>query len=93
MEQPKINIAEELKKLPPGHFYFTSESVTEGHPDKICDSLSDSILDACLESDPESKVAIESVAKSNMVLLAGEITMKDSDKINFEDIVRKRLKI
>ena len=92
MEQPKINIADELKKLPPGHFYFTSESVTEGHPDKICDSISDSILDACLELDPESKVAIESVAKSNMILLAGEITTKENVEIKYDDIVRKRLK-
>lgn len=56
-----------IKTLKENHFYFTSESVTEGHPDKICDSLSDSILDACLEQDPESKVACEAVAKSNMV--------------------------
>ena len=56
-----------VKSLKENHFYFTSESVTEGHPDKLCDSLSDTILDACLEQDPESKVACEVLAKSNMV--------------------------
>jgi len=48
--------------------------VTEGHPDKLCDSLSDSILDACFQQDPNSKVACESVAKSNTIVIAGEIT-------------------
>lgn len=71
-------------------FFFSSESVTEGHPDKICDSLSDSILDACLAQDPLSKVAIESVAKSNLVLIAGELTT--TANINIEQIVRDRLK-
>lgn len=56
-----------IKTLKENHFYFTSESVTEGHPDKLCDSLSDTILDACLEQDPLSKVACEAAAKSNMV--------------------------
>lgn len=56
-----------IKSLKENNFYFTSESVTEGHPDKLCDSLSDTILDACLEQDPESKVACEAAAKSNMV--------------------------
>ena len=79
-----------IKKLEPGHFYFTSESVTEGHPDKLCDSLSDAVLDACLEQDPNSRVACESVAKSNMVLVAGEITTLA--KINIEQIVRDRIK-
>ena len=59
-------------ELKEGHFFFSSESVTEGHPDKLCDLLSDSILDACLAQDPHAKVAIESVAKSNMILIAGD---------------------
>lgn len=71
------------------HFFFSSESVTEGHPDKLCDSLSDSILDACLKEDPASKVAIESVAKSNLILIAGELTTKAN--IDIEKIVRDRL--
>ena len=56
-----------VKSLEEGHFFFTSESVTEGHPDKLCDSLSDAVLDACLTQDPNAKVACEAVAKSNMV--------------------------
>jgi S-adenosylmethionine synthetase len=79
-----------LKKLEEGHFFFASESVTEGHPDKLCDSISDAILDACLEQDPDSRVACESVAKSNMILIAGEITTRA--KINIEQIVRDRVK-
>lgn len=79
-----------IKQLEEGHFYFASESVTEGHPDKICDSISDSILDACFEQDPNSKVACEAVAKSNMILIAGEITTLA--KINIEQIVRDRVK-
>jgi len=57
-----------IKTLKDNNFYFTSESVTEGHPDKLCDGISDTILDACLEQDSESKVACETVAKSNMVI-------------------------
>lgn len=77
-------------KLKEGHFLFSSESVTEGHPDKLCDLLSDSILDACLAQDPKSKVAIESLAKSNMILIAGELTT--TAKIDIEKIVRDRIK-
>ncbi len=55
------------KTLPDGHFYFSSESVTEGHPDKICDSITDAIVDAFLNQDPEAKVNCEAMAKSNMV--------------------------
>ena len=55
-------------------FIFTSESVSEGHPDKVCDYISDSILDACLEQDPASRVACETLCKSDTVVIAGEIT-------------------
>jgi len=55
-------------------FIFSSESVTEGHPDKVCDTISDYILDACLEQDPLSRVACETLAKGDLVVLAGEIT-------------------
>jgi S-adenosylmethionine synthetase len=79
-----------MQKLEEGHFFFTSESVTEGHPDKLCDLLSDSILDACLKQDPTSKVAIESVAKSNMILIAGELST--TAKIDIDQIVRDRIK-
>ena len=77
-------------QLKPGHFFFSSESVTEGHPDKLCDILSDSILDACLSKDPNAKVAIESVAKSNMILIAGELTT--TADVEIEQIVRNAIK-
>ena len=79
-----------IKPLKDGHFYFASESVTEGHPDKMCDNISDSILDACLAQDVNAKVACETVAKGNMILLAGEITT--TANINMEQIVRDRIK-
>ena len=55
---------------------FTSESVTEGHPDKICDAISDAILDALLENDPMSRVACETLATTGLVMVSGEITLK-----------------
>lgn len=67
--------------------FFTSESVTEGHPDKMCDQISDAVLDACLEQDPRSRVACESAAKTGFVLVFGEITT--NAQINFDELVRK----
>ena len=58
---------------------FTSESVTEGHPDKMCDQISDAVLDACLEQDPLSRVACECATKTGFVVLMGEITTKIND--------------
>ena len=55
---------------------FTSESVTEGHPDKMCDAISDAILDACMEQDPMSRVACEAASCTGFVLVTGEITTK-----------------
>ena len=52
----------------PSNYFFTSESVTEGHPDKMCDVISDTILDACLEQDPNSRVASETAVKTGLVL-------------------------
>jgi S-adenosylmethionine synthetase len=66
---------------------FTSESVTEGHPDKICDQISDAVLDACLEQDPRSRVACEAATKTGFVALLGEITTEA--QINYDDLVRK----
>src|SRR5512138_2871005 len=66
---------------------FTSESVTEGHPDKLCDQVSDAVLDACLEQDPTSRVACEAATKTGFVMLLGEITT--NAHINFNDLVRK----
>ncbi|MDR3114070.1 MAG: methionine adenosyltransferase [Treponema sp.] len=57
-------------------FFFTSESVGEGHPDKLCDQISDAILDACLQDDPQSRVACETFASTSLVLIGGEITTK-----------------
>jgi S-adenosylmethionine synthetase len=67
-------------------FLFTSESVNEGHPDKLCDQISDAILDACLAGDPDSKVACETCTKTNMVMVFGEVTSKVH--VDFEKIVR-----
>jgi len=66
---------------------FTSESVTEGHPDKVCDQISDAVLDACLEQDPYSRVACETAAKTGFVMLMGEITTRAS--INYDELARK----
>jgi S-adenosylmethionine synthetase len=71
-------------------FKFTSESVTEGHPDKLCDLVSDSVLDACLEQDPRSRVACETAAKTGYVMILGEITT--SAFVNFDELVRKVVK-
>ena len=54
--------------------FFTSESVTEGHPDKICDQISDAVLDAILEKDPDARVACETATTTGMILVMGEIT-------------------
>lgn len=68
---------------------FTSESVSEGHPDKVCDQISDAILDACLAQDAKSRVACETLVSTNLVVNAGEITCTGWDEINPEAIVRK----
>merc|ERR1719282_593304 len=67
-------------------FLFSSESVNEGHPDKLCDQVSDAVLDACLTTDPKSKVACETATKDNMVAVMGEITTQA--KIDYEKVVR-----
>ncbi len=71
------------------HYLFTSESVTEGHPDKICDQISDTILDALLAQDPTSRVAAEVVVNTGLVLITGEITSKA--QVNFVDLARKKI--
>ena len=67
-------------------FVFTSESVSEGHPDKMCDQVSDAILDALIERDPDSRVACESLVKTGMVIVAGEITTRA--QVNYTEVVR-----
>jgi S-adenosylmethionine synthetase len=67
-------------------FFFTSESVGEGHPDKLCDQISDAILDACLKDDPQSRVACETFASTSLVLIGGEITTHTF--VDFQNVVR-----
>jgi len=76
-----------MSKIKSDHI-FTSESVSEGHPDKICDQISDAILDECIKLDPLSRVACETLTTTNLVINAGEITCKYWDKINPEEIAR-----
>lgn len=71
-------------------FLFTSESVSEGHPDKVSDQISDAILDACIEQDPLSRVAAETLCTTGLVVLAGEITTKAD--VDYEGVVRRVLK-
>ena len=70
-------------------YIFTSESVTEGHPDKICDNISDAILDACMAQDPMSRVACETATCTGFVVVTGEITTKAN--VNYQKVVRKGL--
>src|SRR3954449_1927525 len=72
------------------NFIFSSESVGEGHPDKVCDTISDAVLDACLKQDPNSRVACETYAKSNLVVVGGEITTKA--KLDFNAIARQAIR-
>ena len=72
------------------NFIFSSESVGEGHPDKVCDTISDAVLDACLAQDPRSRVACETYAKSNVVVVGGEITSRA--KLHYNEIVREAIR-
>jgi len=71
------------------NYIFTSESVTEGHPDKLCDGVSDAIVDALLAQDPKSRIACETLAKTGMIVVAGEITTKAT--VNYAEIARKKV--
>jgi len=71
-------------------FLFSSESVNEGHPDKLCDQVSDAVLDACVRDDPASRVACETCTKTGMVMIFGEITT--SAQVNYEQVIRETLK-
>ncbi|HEU5446229.1 MAG TPA: methionine adenosyltransferase [Nitrososphaeraceae archaeon] len=74
----------------PRRYLFTSESVTEGHPDKICDQVSDSILDEIISQDPDCRVAVEAITTTGIVFVAGEVT--SNAKIDAQNVVRKTLK-
>ncbi|MEO8603599.1 MAG: methionine adenosyltransferase, partial [bacterium] len=76
--------------MPLQNFVFTSESVSEGHPDKMCDQISDAVLDALLTDDPHSRVACETLVKTGMVVLAGEITT--TAKIDYAQVVRNTVR-
>jgi S-adenosylmethionine synthetase len=71
-------------------YLFTSESVTEGHPDKICDLVSDSILDELITNDPDSRVAVEAMTTTGIVFVAGEVSSKA--RIDAQEVVRSTLK-
>ena len=77
-----------MSKLKSSHV-FTSESVSEGHPDKVCDQISDAILDACLREDPQSRVACETAVTTDFVCNMGEITCNGWDNIDPEEIARQ----
>ena len=71
-------------------YYFTSESVTEGHPDKLCDYISDSILDEYLKQDENSRVAVETFASKDKITIAGQVT--SIGKVDIENLVREKIK-
>ena len=76
--------------MAPKNFLFTSESVSEGHPDKVADQISDAVLDAHLAGDPKSRVACETLVKTGVVFLAGEIT--SSERVDYDTVARRTLR-
>ena len=80
-------------KVRKGNYLFTSESVSEGHPDKICDRISDAIVDSFLSHDPHSRVAVETMSTTNRVVLAGEVRgPSEVDAQLIEQVVRHAIK-
>ncbi|HWO16417.1 MAG TPA: S-adenosylmethionine synthetase N-terminal domain-containing protein, partial [Solirubrobacterales bacterium] len=80
----------ETKPLAEGEYLFTSESVTEGHPDKICDQISDAVLDAVMAEDPEGRVACETLVNTGMAVVSGEISTEVH--LDVPDIVRETIR-
>lgn len=74
-----------------GSYLFTSESVTEGHPDKICDKISDAVLDAYLAQDPRARVAVEALSATGLIVVAGQVTAK-GNPLDLQDVVRNQIK-
>lgn len=75
------------------NFVFTSESVSEGHPDKVCDRISDAVVDTYLAADPYSRVAVETLSTTNRIILAGEVRgPKSVTREHLEDVARKAVK-
>src|SRR6476620_6210849 len=79
----------DTQPLAEGEYLFTSESVTEGHPDKVCDQISDAVLDAILEQDPKGRVACECMVTTGLVVISGEITT--TAQIDVTDIARRTI--
>lgn len=85
-----MNNTDAVKSNSTGRYIFTSESVTEGHPDKVCDYIADSILDAYLQEDPQSRVACEVLCKENILIIAGEIS--SNGVVDHEDVARRAIR-
>jgi S-adenosylmethionine synthetase len=80
----------DIQPLAEGEYLFTSESVTEGHPDKVCDAISDAVLDAVMADDPEGRVACETLVNTGMAVVSGEIST--SAHLNVPDLVRETIR-
>jgi S-adenosylmethionine synthetase len=88
--QDLVSLRPSIKGARMSEFLFTSESVSEGHPDKVADQISDAVLDAILAQDPRSRVAAETLVKDNLVVLAGEVTT--NARVDFQSVARKTIR-
>src|SRR6195256_3433154 len=88
--QDLVSLRPSIKGDRMSEFLFTSESVSEGHPDKVADQISDAVLDAILAQDPRSRVAAETLVKDNLVVLAGEVTT--SARVDYDAVARATIK-
>ena len=88
MPELPLSVVASLSLFKMKHFLFTSESVSAGHPDKICDQISDALVDAYLKRDPYSRLAIETFATTNRVIIGGETRAPEIAKNDVEEIIR-----